>query len=231
MAEPERAEPHDDADDPEIGLDDAYSVETPDDSRRLYDRWASSYDRSFIEANGYVYHENVVGVFLDAGGSAGGAVLDVGCGTGIVGVALGDIGEATVDGIDISSAMLAVAAEKRTVYGAPAYRNLIEADLTATVPIEDDTYAGIISTGTFTHGHLAPDALGELLRIAIPSAVCAIGINEHYFVEQGFERWFADRADAGHISCPDLVSVPIYEAMKGEHAGTRSTVAVFQVLT
>lgn len=217
--------------DAEIGLNEAYSVETPDDSRRLYAKWALTYDMDFIEANGYVYHENVVGAFLDAGGGAGGAVLDVGCGTGVVGVALGDMGEFVVDGIDISTEMLAVAAQKKTVHGLFAYRNLIEADLTQTVAVADDTYSGIISTGTFTHGHLGPDALAKVIRVAIPTAVCAIGINEHFYVERGFDRWFHEEAAAGRMTCPEIVNVPIYEAMVGEHAGTRGNVAVFQVLS
>ena len=104
------------SEDGEIGVDDAYNLETPDDNRRLYAKWASTYDSDFIEANGYVYHENAVGIFLDAGGGAGGAVLDVGCGTGIVGVALGDVGEVVVDGIDISTEMLAIASTKLTVH-------------------------------------------------------------------------------------------------------------------
>lgn len=217
------------AQDDEPDLDLAYSLETPDDSRRLYARWASTYDETFIERTGYVYPENVVGIFLDAGGSAGGAVLDVGCGTGVVGVALGDVGEVVVDGIDISSEMLDVAREKLTVHGTPAYRDLIEADLTETIPIGDDVYAGIISTGTFTHGHLGPDALDELIRVAAPTAVCAIGINAEHYAELGFDRWFASRSEEGRVTSPHLINVSIYEAMEGEHAGDRAEVAVFQV--
>lgn len=215
--------------DDEPDLDLAYSLETPDDSRLLYARWASTYDETFIERNGYIYPENVVGAFLDAGGSAGGAILDVGCGTGVVGVALGDVGEAIVDGIDISPEMLDVAREKRTVHGGPAYRNLIEADLTKTIPIGDDLYAGIISVGTFTHGHLGPDALDELVRVASPTAVCAIGINAQHYAELGFDRWFASRSTEGRVTSPHLINVSIYESMEGEHSGDRAEVAVFQV--
>ena len=218
-----------DEDDDGLGLDAAYSLETPDDNRRLYAKWAGSYDRDFIQANGYVYHENVVAIFLGAGGSAGGAVLDVGCGTGIVGVALGDMGEATVDGIDISPEMLEQARAKQTVYGTPDYRNLVAADLTDSIPLGDDTYNGIISTGTFTHGHLGPEALDELVRVAAPSAVCAIGVNAEHWTELSFDRWFADRSRDGLITSPEVVNVSIYEAMEGEHAGDRSNVAVFQV--
>ncbi len=213
----------------EPNIDDAYAVETPDDSRRLYAKWAATYDDDFVQANGYVYHENVVAIFLDAGGSAGGAVLDVGCGTGIVGAALGDMGEKVVDGVDISAEMLAQARAKQTVYGDPAYRDLYEGDLTATIPIADDVYSGVISTGTFTHGHLGPEALDEVIRVAAPSAVCAIGVNADHWTELAFDRWFADRSRDGQITSPEVVNVSVFEAMDGEHAAVRANVAIFQV--
>ena len=220
-----------DGHDPNELLEIAYSVETPDDSRNLYRRWASTYDESFVEASGYVYHDNVVHAFLDAGGAAGGAVLDVGSGTGVVGVALGDLGVDNVDGLDISPEMLDVARAKQTVHGTLAYRNLIKADLTAGVSIEDDTYHGLISAGAFTHGHLGPAALGEIIRIAAPTALCAIGINEHFYEEHRFDAWFADATHAGRISSPELESVRIYDALDGEHGGTRGVVALFTVIT
>jgi len=218
----------DDADANEL-LNVAYSVETPEDNRNLYSKWAASYDTDFIEATGYVYHENVVHAFIDAGGGAGGAVADVGCGTGVLGVSLGDLGEYVVDGLDISAEMLSQAAAKTTVHGEPAYRNLIEADFTTHVPVDDDTYMGVVSSGAFTHGHLGPEALGEVVRIASPTAVCAIGVNEHHFVELGFEKWFAEAAGQGLITVPELVSVAMYEHLDGEHAGTRAALALFQV--
>ena len=219
-----------DSKDPNDLLELAYSVETPDDSRNLYRGWASTFDEDFVEASGYVYHENVVHAFVDAGGAAGGSVADVGCGTGVVGVALGNLGVGNIDGLDISPEMLAVARTKQTVHGTPAYRNMIEADLTDRVPVEDDVYHGVISTGTFTHGHVGPTALTELVRIAAPTALCAIGINEHFYEEQGFDAWFAEAANSGKINVPELISVQIYDSLQGEHGGTRAVVALFTVM-
>ncbi len=211
----------------------AYSVETPDDSRGLYADWADTYDEDFIAATGYVYHQNVARLFVEAGGASGAAgsavVADVGCGTGLVGVALVDLGEALVDGLDISPEMLAVAATKQGASGQPAYRSLIEVDLTTRVDIADDTYGGIISTGAFTHGHLGPEALDELIRIAAPNALAAIGINEDFYVERGFEQWLSDAVDAGRIiAMPTIEKVEIYGEFSGSHAA-RSSVALFRV--
>ncbi len=210
------------------GLDSAYSLETPADSRRLYDRWASTYDSDFIDANGYVYHEHVAAAFLDAGGSAGGAVLDVGCGTGIVGVALADMGETVIDGVDISPEMLSIARTKRSVHDAVAYRDLIEADVTDRLPFGDDIYAGVISVGTFTHGHLGPEPIAELVRVTMPSGVLAIGINAEHRVSHGFDAFFAELVSAKSITVPHVIDVAIYEAMDGPHGGDRASVALFQ---
>ncbi len=205
-------------DEPEIDLDDAYSVETPDDSRDLYGRWAATYERSFIEPKGYVYHQQVAQVFVDRGGR--GPVLDVGCGTGIVGEALRALTLSPVDGVDISAEMLAEAAAKDT------YRRLIEADLTQPVPLADAEYCGVVSAGTFTHGHLGPEAIDELIRVAAGGAVFALGVNAEHYATRGFAARLDAHHAAGLITEPELVEVPIYEG-DHEHADDRALVAVF----
>ena len=87
----------------------------------------------------------------------------------------------------------------------------------------------MISTGTFTHGHLGPETLNELIRIAAPTALCAIGINEHHYESQGFDAWFAEASAQGRISSPDLISVSMYESLDGDHGGTRAALAMFTV--
>ena len=46
-----------------ISLEDAYSVDGPDDNRRLYAAWASTYESGFVEEMGYVYHLRVAEIF------------------------------------------------------------------------------------------------------------------------------------------------------------------------
>ena len=62
--------------------------------------------------------------------------------------------------------MLEKAAEKGV------YRKLIEADLTATLPLDDRSYAAVVSTGTFTLGHVGTEAMDE--PDARPGMVAAI---------------------------------------------------------
>ncbi len=187
-----------------ITLSDAYAVETPDDSIQLYKDWADTYDADFIAAKGYVGYLNAARFFLEQEGRPDGPVLDVGCGTGVVGIALRDGGIVAVDGIDISQEMLDQARSKKAQDGSLAYTKLIQADLTETIALESNTYAGIVSAGTFTHGHLGPESLDELWRVAAPGAVCSIAINASHFDSQGFASKIADDVKRNVVTEPDI---------------------------
>ena len=206
-----------------FGLEDAYAVETPDDSRRLYARWADTYDTEFIAANGYRYHTEVVRV-LAATEPPEGAVLDVGCGTGQVGVALRDAGVEVIDGVDISAEMLAKA-QARGIY-----RHLDEADLTRTLDIPDGHYAAVVSAGTFTHGHLPPDPLAELIRITRAGGRAAIGINVAHFAEHGFADWLDAAVARGEITAYETQVVPVYEGSDPDNPNDMARIVTFSVV-
>lgn len=187
-----------------IGLQDAYAVETPQDNVELYKSWADSYDEDFVSATGYVAYQRCADYYLQHPLRISGPVLDVGCGTGVVGKVLreGEVGR--VDGIDISQDMLTQASQKRTASGDTVYTSLIRADLTRTIDIPDNTYAGIVSAGTFTHGHLGPESLSELWRVAAPGAICSIGVNAGHFDSRGFAEKIADDVGRKMIAEPDI---------------------------
>lgn len=186
------------SDDPD--LDSAYALETPEDNLRLYGTWAERYDAEFVEGAGYRLPGLVVRHFLDAGGV--GPVLDVGCGTGAVGLALpADI---ALDGLDLSPDMLAVANKKGR------YGQLIEANLKETLPIPKATYQGLLSSGTFTHGHVGAEALPELIRILAPGGVAVLSVRDQVWDEMGFENAFAQLVSDGLTTMPDRISEKIY---------------------
>jgi predicted TPR repeat methyltransferase len=193
-----------------VKLSEAYSVKSPADNRDLYARWADTYDSAFAAQHGYDYHNTISDVYVRAGGPTE-LVLDVGCGTGLVGVALRQRGVIEVHGLDLSEEMLAKAAQKRTTDGDPVYARLLEADLTTTVDIPDLSYPGLISAGTFTHGHLGPDALDELVRVCRRGALLAIGVNAELFSDNGgFAEWLAFNEESGCIRDSKTTSVPVY---------------------
>lgn len=202
-------------------LDGAYALKTPEDSVRYYRDWADSYDTAFAGAMDYVYPAAVAERFAELAGATDSPVLDIGAGTGLVGAELGARGIARIDALDISGEMLAVA------MGKGCYRDRIVADLTAALAIDGSTYGGLVSAGTFTHGHVGPVAFDELLRVARPGALFVIGINAAVYESAGFRQKFAELA-------PGLRDFRIEEArIYGEsadpaHRGDTAQLAIFR---
>ncbi len=215
-----------------LNVDDAYAIETPADSIQLYGEWADTYDLGFVEREGYIVHLRVAELLLRQRSLINGAVLDVGCGTGIVGECLREGGIEVVDGVDISAPMLAEAGKKKTKDDDPVYRKLIAADLTKRLDMPDNQYAGLISAGTFTHGHLGPDSLDELWRVAAAGAVCAIGVRDTHYKSMGFAEKLSIDFAAGTISKPDIAVVDMYSAQACDpaHADDKALIVICQIL-
>lgn len=200
-------------------LESAYALETPEDSKTLYRSWATTYDQTFAEDMSYAAPARLAALF-DQELRGTGRILDVGCGTGLVAETLQ---ARPVDGLDISAEMLGVAAEKG------CYDRLIEGDLTARLNIPEGVYGGLISAGTFTHGHVGPDALDELVRIAAPGAMFVLGVNAEVFHELDFNAKLNAMHQSGLITETRLVEGRIYDE-DAAHASANDTflAAVFQ---
>ena len=201
-------------------LEKAYSIKTPTDAIHLYGDWAGTYDQSFAEAWGYVFPREIASLFKEAAASTTDQpILDIGAGTGLL---ASELRGYIVDGIDISEPMLDIAASKGL------YRNRIVADLTKSLDIKEDSYGGFVSSGTFTHGHVGPVCLQELLRVAKPDALFCLGTNPAVFDQAGFGSAFALLVAAGQITPIDFKTIPIYEGADHPHAGDRGLVAIFR---
>lgn len=168
-------------------VDDAYAMSSPEEVKALYRAWSHSYDAVFCDAQGYRLPHEVAKAFVVAGGA--GPVLDVGAGTGLVGGLLRGMNTQPVDGIDLSEEMLAVARMKGE------YRNLVACDVTQPLDGVDAPYAGIVSSGTFTLGHVGPEALSNLMDAAATGALFVISVNVAHYVSAGFEAAFAGFGD------------------------------------
>ncbi|MYB02747.1 MAG: class I SAM-dependent methyltransferase [Acidimicrobiaceae bacterium] len=206
----------------------AYAVRSPDDNRQLYAKWAATYDQ-FLEANRYIAARLVAEIFSERWSPRGGAVLDAGCGTGRVGLELCRLGVAPIDGIDISPEMLARARSLSRPDGESVYRGLIVADLTGAIDLESDSYSGVLSCGAFTHGHLGPEALSELLRVAQPGSAGVIAVNSAIFETQGFGDRFERYAADGVIEGLEVMLCQGWEGADGSEPSHMAQVAAFTV--
>ena len=188
-----------------IGYDDAYSLKTPEDSIKLYKKWAQTYDENFALNSNYLSPKKISSFFNKHAKNTDTPILDVGAGTGLVGKYLYKTGNKSIIGIDISSEMLNQAKLKG------CYSSLVEADITKKIPLKSNSIGSVVSAGTFTLGHVGPDSFDELLRITKPGGLFVLSINLKVFIKNGFQEKF--------IKIKNKISVPIFNEFKahGEH--------------
>ena len=99
------------------------------------------------------------------------AVLDVGCGTGLLGKAVVELltgaGEVTLDGMDNSQGMLEQAAKKGF------YGRLFQGTLGEALDCETGVYDAAVSSGVFTPGHAPASGLVEVARmVKVGGIIC-----------------------------------------------------------
>ena len=162
-----------------LSLESAYDLKSPKDNIELYSVWAETYDMDFINEMQYKLHFSVADEFILNGGE--GLVLDVGAGTGALAQALLQKGKFSIEATDISEEMLEIAKSKNI------YKRSFLSDLTKEVPVDNSFYDGVVSSGTFTHGHVGPSSIGELVRVTKPGGLITISINEKHWVALDFK--------------------------------------------
>lgn len=197
----------------------AYELETAADNIEYYREFAPVYDRQFASALHYTYPQVVADEFKkyyieDA------PVLDVGCGTGLVAQQLIDIGP--VDGVDISEEMLSIAEKKGL------YRNLYHRDLKLGFGSLAAEFGGVVSAGTFTHGHLGTEVLDNLLEVGRSGCLYCLGINAAHYDAKRFGSVFERFRKDGAVQDYHEVAHSIFSAEEGQHSEDQAIVAVFR---
>lgn len=213
-------------DDEKIGLDDAYTLKTPEDNIALYRNWAKTYDLEFAEARGYQYPQRIAEIYKHHARPHDSPVLDIGSGTGLVAFALQENNDAdsraVIDGVDISPEMLAISKEKNL------YRQLFEVDLTQSINLPENHYGAMISAGTFTHGHVGPEVLTQLLPLCRSGALFVIGINGTAFDKYHFGSHFAALQADRHITAIEYMRVKYYASAEDDHGADQGYAAIFR---
>jgi len=184
-------------------LEQAYLLETPVDNINYYGKLADTYDKDFAQGLGYVLPKAVAELFRSRVKPVDTPIVDIGCGTGLLGKALASH-DLVVDGIDISDAML-VHSQKTGVY-----RRLLTVDLTGDIAKFNNSYGAVLSSGTFTHGHLGPDVLVRLLDMAKPDGLFVIAINQTHYESKGFDAAIQTLIDSRRIAELESEQVGIY---------------------
>jgi len=177
-------------------VDTVYSYQSPKDLERFYNDWAHEYDDYTRDVN-YILPDQVAKIFFDTISGNNhieekrDKILDIGCGTGLLGKSFSSINEDLwIEGVDISSSMIRIASLKRKKNFAPVYDWLITDNLTDPKLLLQNYYDYFISSGTFTLGHLGSDDFVNLLSYLKSEGIAVISIKEDHFIKDNFEQMF-----------------------------------------
>ena len=151
----------------------------------VYRDWAKKYDYDNDHVLGTVSQPKSVNLLSTRLKDKTAKIIDVGCGTGLVGEKLKAKDFIYFDGLDISKDMLSIAKSR-------GYRNLFLGSLNKQLPVLDDAYDAAMCIGVFTHGHVSSDRFNELCRIVKPGGYVCFTINEGVFEKYGFKEMISE---------------------------------------
>lgn len=154
--------------------------ETPEQIVGRYDDWAQAYEDD-VRSWGYTLPEDLAALLMAT--QPVGRILDAGCGTGLIGRALADLGvdRNRVIGIDASPASLELALD------AGVYLDVSCVDLAAGLPFDDHAFGGIVCGGVLTYIPHADPVLREFVRVTRPGGSIVVSQRTDLWVERGFD--------------------------------------------
>ena len=159
-----------------------YKLKTTDEVMKFYDEWGdkNKYNKDMVDWN-YTGPKETVEIFNKYEKDKDTLIFDAGCGTGLVGLELKKYSFKNFHGADLSQTLLNTVPKD-------LYQKLVKVDLNKEIEVEDNFYGGVMCVGTFTFGHVKPNALNEFIRITKPGGLICFTINEGIHEEYGFDK-------------------------------------------
>ena len=163
-----------------------YKLKTTKEVMDYYDEWGENdkYNKDMVDWN-YTGPKETVNTFLKYEKNKDALIFDAGCGTGLVGLELKKFGFKNFHGADLSQKLLSTIPSN-------LYKKLLKSDLNEPINLNDDTYDAIFCVGTFTYGHVRPNALDEFIRITKKGGLICFTINEGIYSDYGFDKKIDD---------------------------------------
>ncbi|MEE2774128.1 MAG: methyltransferase domain-containing protein [Pseudomonadota bacterium] len=156
----------------------AYKLTDQEQINNLYDQWAVSYDEELKE-NLYRTPERCA-LALQRFVPKNQTVLDFGCGTGLSGQALIDVGYTSVIGTDINERMLWVAKSKGI------YKKILSNVDLDKVLSKKGLFSNIIAVGVISSGAGPPSLLMDVLAMLEDGGFLCFSFNDHTLADEKY---------------------------------------------
>jgi dTDP-4-amino-4,6-dideoxygalactose transaminase/ubiquinone/menaquinone biosynthesis C-methylase UbiE len=141
--------------------------ENIEEVRSQYDNWVSFYDQEHYD-NGWTVLLNYIAYTLLSYLKKDALILDIGCGTGLLGRELNSYGFKNLQGLDISQKSLDILKDQGI------YNALHLEELGNTLSFADNTFDALVSTGVFTRHQVPLETFEEVIRILKPGGIFAV---------------------------------------------------------
>lgn len=171
----------------------AFQLDGDEDAiKEFYANWAENYDKDTAGIN-YSANQSTYNLFTSLPDSefltvdindTSIRIMDVGCGTGLMGKTLNDHGYTNIDGCDISLEMV-LQAGKLGIY------KQLTADIDINQPINPDwkdIYDCSMSVGVFTPGHVVPEALNQMIDMTKPGGLIIVSTRIVYYDTTNYQQ-------------------------------------------
>ena len=169
------------------------------DKQAHYDGWARDYEADVVGDLGYVAHLRAAEIFARVAGDKQARILDLGCGTGLVGATLTDAGYTNLHGADFSREMLEVA-RRREVYD-----ELYQHDVSQPPPQNRDDYDALISVGLFSYGAPYISDLPNAVAFVKRGCRCVITVNDGAWVANNLHDAVQKQAAQHNFTIEEIV--------------------------
>jgi predicted TPR repeat methyltransferase len=195
---------------------DDYSINTAysySDSKELadyYDDSAGGYDE-YAESVGYVLPHIVAkkAAQLIHGDEL---IIDIGCGTGILGAELDSIKNGLhIHGLDMSSKMIVQAYMKKRHDGNRCYKLFHYLDLASGDIVPENQYIFMVSSGTFTTGHLDGVHFSKMVSSMKDESIAVFSVKSDHFDKSRFMDELVNLENRRLVKVLEITEVDSYK--------------------
>jgi len=150
-----------------------YNSHTHEEIMAIYDDWAASYDETVL-SHGYVTPQRCAAALASLEPDQDVSILDIGCGTGISGMALNVAGFTRITGSDMNTSMLEKARGREGVY-----RELMPVTAENPFDFEPGTFRHMTAMGVVATGHAPASTIRDVLAKLEPGGIFVFSLNDH----------------------------------------------------